>query len=196
MHNYVFCTFLVVICFENYPQSPSAHDQPEGIKYQFVIGCEDLKTEGIAIKIKAVMGILMGAHWMLSPQASAVIPHQNCTTLQHAAPYQSGDLAAIVIGQSFEWMDVSLKLMMRISGSRGYRMYNDVCRPPIIVVNSPLGVGWDSGRVFWTVIVYCIEGHLFLTLMLLVNFANTKWCKKVEKWLNPWHMGSYLRARR
>ena len=34
-----------------------------------------------------------------------------------------------------------------------------------------------------------------LILMLLVaNFANTKWCKKAEKWLQPWHMGTDLRV--
>ena len=36
---------------------------------------------------------------------------------------------------------------------------------------------------------------LFLTLMLLVaNFSNTQWCKKPEKWLKPWHMGTHLRV--
>ena len=30
------------------------------------------------------------------------------------------------------------------------------------------------------------------TLMLLVdNLANTKWCKKPEKWLKPWQMGTH-----
>ena len=34
------------------------------------------------------------------------------------------------------------------------------------------------------------------TLMLLVNnFANTKWRKKAVKWLKPWHMGTHLRVR-
>ena len=34
-----------------------------------------------------------------------------------------------------------------------------------------------------------------LTLMLLVaNFAKTKWCKKHEKCLKPWHMGTHLRV--
>ena len=33
-----------------------------------------------------------------------------------------------------------------------------------------------------------------LTHMLLVaNLAYTKWCKKTEKWLKPWHMGIHLR---
>ena len=36
---------------------------------------------------------------------------------------------------------------------------------------------------------------LILTLMLLVaNLANTKWCKTLERWLKPWHMGTHLRA--
>ena len=36
---------------------------------------------------------------------------------------------------------------------------------------------------------------LVLTLMPLVsNLANTKWCKQIEKWLKPWHMGTYLRV--
>ena len=34
-----------------------------------------------------------------------------------------------------------------------------------------------------------------LTPMLLVaNLANTKWCKKPEIWLKPWHMGAHLRV--
>ena len=34
-----------------------------------------------------------------------------------------------------------------------------------------------------------------LTFMLLVtNLANTKWCRKPEKWLKPWHMGTHLRV--
>ena len=34
-----------------------------------------------------------------------------------------------------------------------------------------------------------------LTLMLLVvNLADTKWCKKPGKWLKPWQMGTHLRV--
>ena len=34
-----------------------------------------------------------------------------------------------------------------------------------------------------------------LTQMLLVsNLANTKWCKKSEKWLKPWGMDTHLRV--
>ena len=34
-----------------------------------------------------------------------------------------------------------------------------------------------------------------LPLMLLVaNLAYTKWCKKPEKWLKLWHMGTHLRV--
>ena len=34
-----------------------------------------------------------------------------------------------------------------------------------------------------------------LTFMLLVaDLANTKWCKKPETWLKPWHMGTHLRV--
>ena len=34
-----------------------------------------------------------------------------------------------------------------------------------------------------------------LTLNLLVaNLADTKWCRKPVKWLEPWHMGNHLRA--
>ena len=28
------------------------------------------------------------------------------------------------------------------------------------------------------------------------NFANTKWCKKPEKWLKPWHMGTHMKVLR
>ena len=39
-----------------------------------------------------------------------------------------------------------------------------------------------------------LKKYTMLTLMLLVaNFANTKWCKKPEKWLKPCHMGTHLR---
>ena len=31
-------------------------------------------------------------------------------------------------------------------------------------------------------------------MLLLANFANTKWCKKTEKWLNPWQIGTHLRV--
>ena len=31
-------------------------------------------------------------------------------------------------------------------------------------------------------------------MLLLANFANTKWCKKPEKWLKPWQMGAHLRV--
>ena len=35
----------------------------------------------------------------------------------------------------------------------------------------------------------------FLTLMLLVtNLANTKWCKKPEKWPKPWQMGTHMKV--
>ena len=41
------------------------------------------------------------------------------------------------------------------------------------------------------VIVLCF--FAVLTLMLLVaNFAQTKWCKKVEKWRKHWQMGTHL----
>ena len=34
-----------------------------------------------------------------------------------------------------------------------------------------------------------------LTLMLLMAIlANTKWCKKPEKWPKPWHIGTHLRV--
>ena len=37
--------------------------------------------------------------------------------------------------------------------------------------------------------------HLISTLMLLVDhLTNTKWCKKPEKWLKPWYMGTHLRV--
>ena len=37
--------------------------------------------------------------------------------------------------------------------------------------------------------------HGCITLMLLMaNLANTKWCKKPEKWLKPWQMGTLLRV--
>ena len=41
-----------------------------------------------------------------------------------------------------------------------------------------------------------IEGKdPFLTFILLVvNLADIKWCKKPEKWLKPWHMGTHLRV--
>ena len=28
----------------------------------------------------------------------------------------------------------------------------------------------------------------------MANLANTKWCKKPDKWLKPWHIGTHLRV--
>ena len=37
--------------------------------------------------------------------------------------------------------------------------------------------------------------HYISILMLVVaNLVNTKWCKKPEKYLKPWHMGTHLRV--
>ena len=33
-----------------------------------------------------------------------------------------------------------------------------------------------------------------LLILLLANLATTKWCTKPEKWLKPWHRGTYLRV--
>ena len=42
---------------------------------------------------------------------------------------------------------------------------------------------------------YYTNFKFFLALTLLVaNLANTKWCKKPEKRLKPWHMGTHLRV--
>ena len=36
---------------------------------------------------------------------------------------------------------------------------------------------------------------IYLTLILLVaNLAKTKWCKKPEKWLKTWQMGTHMRV--
>ena len=44
----------------------------------------------------------------------------------------------------------------------------------------------------WTKVASTLEG---LTLMLLVaNLANTKWWKKLRKWLKPWQMGTHMRV--
>ena len=52
-------------------------------------------------------------------------------------------------------------------------------------------VCYDSSHITahdWTV---------YLTLTLLVaNFANANWCKKLEKWLKPWQMGTHLKELR
>ena len=31
-------------------------------------------------------------------------------------------------------------------------------------------------------------------MLLVAYLANTKWRKKTEKWLEPWHMGTHLRV--
>ena len=31
-------------------------------------------------------------------------------------------------------------------------------------------------------------------MLLVANLVKTKGCKKLEKWLKPWHMGTYLRV--
>ena len=33
-----------------------------------------------------------------------------------------------------------------------------------------------------------------LLMLVVANLANTKWCKKPEKWLKPWQMGTHRRA--
>ena len=30
-------------------------------------------------------------------------------------------------------------------------------------------------------------------MQLVTNLVHTKWCKRTEKWLKPWHMGTHLR---
>ena len=51
---------------------------------------------------------------------------------------------------------------------------------------------------FWIIkkgLLNSLNPCLKLTLMLLVaNLTHTKWCKKTEKWLKPWHMGTHLRV--
>ena len=37
-------------------------------------------------------------------------------------------------------------------------------------------------------------GHQLNLLLLVANLASTKWCKKTEKWLKPWHIGICLRV--
>ena len=40
-----------------------------------------------------------------------------------------------------------------------------------------------------------VKSWVALTFMLWVsNFACTEWCKRAEKWLKPWHMGTDLRV--
>ena len=53
------------------------------------------------------------------------------------------------------------------------------------------------GEIFEWEFVPWLCKHFFknLTLMLLVaNFPITKWCRKTEKVLKPWHMGIHLRV--
>ena len=35
---------------------------------------------------------------------------------------------------------------------------------------------------------------LTLYMLLVAKFANAKWCKKSEKWLKPWQMGTHLKV--
>ena len=54
---------------------------------------------------------------------------------------------------------------------------------------------------FYLIVCYNMESFTkvfaFLTLMLLLaNMAKTKRCKKPEKWLKPWQMGTHLKALR
>ena len=36
--------------------------------------------------------------------------------------------------------------------------------------------------------------HFLNPMLLLANFVNTKWCRKPEKLLKPWKMGTHLRV--
>ena len=31
-------------------------------------------------------------------------------------------------------------------------------------------------------------------MLLAANLANKEWCKKAEKWLKPWQMGTHVRV--
>ena len=31
-------------------------------------------------------------------------------------------------------------------------------------------------------------------MLMVANLEDTKWCKKPEKWLKPWHMGTHMRV--
>ena len=50
----------------------------------------------------------------------------------------------------------------------------------------------------WLIVIprlWTTHSAVIISLMLLVpNFANTKQCKKVDKWLKPWHMSIHLRV--
>ena len=60
-------------------------------------------------------------------------------------------------------------------------------------VNPLLPVAANKGLKIWGIPLW--QRHIKLTLMLLVaNFAITKWCKKPEKWPIPWHVGTHLRV--
>ena len=43
--------------------------------------------------------------------------------------------------------------------------------------------------------IYYYYYHV-LIMLLVANSTKTKWCKKPEKWLKPWHMGTHLRVLR
>ena len=37
-----------------------------------------------------------------------------------------------------------------------------------------------------------LSPYILTIMLLLANLVNTKRCKKPEKWLKPWHMGTHL----
>ena len=60
---------------------------------------------------------------------------------------------------------------------------------------------WGRSRIVTTtylqILIFMLPLHCpsTLTLMLLVAYlANTKWCRRPEKLLKPWHMGTHPRV--
>ena len=47
----------------------------------------------------------------------------------------------------------------------------------------------------WLHTIFSLDGTsvgLLTLILVMANFAYTKWCKKPEKWLEPWQMGTHM----
>ena len=69
--------------------------------------------------------------------------------------------------------------------------------PPLYLDDWRGTMFWDGKLKMYTFLIGSVINYLVVSLtlvLLMVNLANTKWCKKPEKLLKPWHMGTHLRA--
>ena len=53
---------------------------------------------------------------------------------------------------------------------------------------------FDSFNILFPNICDRFDGDTLTLRLVVANFAMTQLCKKGEKWVKPWHMGTHLRV--